>query len=78
MWNPPFLSPSIACTPEFAIRYIKTMEKIEAKGASYPKDETVRIEKLLGGSLSDAKKDDLRNRWVDYCQFMLFWCCLAG
>ena len=55
-------SDASCCIFDHCARYIKIMDKIEAKGANYPKEETGRIEKLLGGSLSDAKKEDLRGR----------------
>ena len=45
-----------------AAQYIKVMEKIEAKGSGWPAEEIGRIEKLLGGSLSEKKKDELRAR----------------
>lgn len=36
--------------------YVKTMKKILEKGVDYPAKETARLEKLLGGAVSEEKK----------------------
>merc|ERR1712032_881255 len=42
--------------------YIKTMEKVKAKGADYVQTEAARVQKLLAGKLTTEKKAELGDK----------------
>merc|ERR1712232_198636 len=39
--------------------YVRTMEKVKAKGASYVTTEIARVKKLLDGKITDEKKAEM-------------------
>eukprot|EP00928_Gymnodinium_smaydae_P056566 TRINITY_DN39936_c0_g1_i1.p1 TRINITY_DN39936_c0_g1~~TRINITY_DN39936_c0_g1_i1.p1 ORF type:complete len:265 (+),score=79.36 TRINITY_DN39936_c0_g1_i1:140-934(+) len=45
-----------------AALYVKIMEKVKAKGEGYVQQEMTRVQKLLGGKLTDEKKNELNEK----------------
>merc|ERR1719310_835483 len=42
--------------------YVKTMEKVKAKGEEYVKGEMARVEKIMKGKLTPEKKAELTDK----------------
>lgn len=48
--------------PKMALYYTKVMERIQSKGDSFVTTEVDRLERMMEGSISDAKKDEFSMR----------------
>ena len=42
--------------------YVKVMQRVMSKGASYLTTEPARLQKLIGSQISDGKKEEFKRR----------------